>query len=181
MTDPLAHPQAFVAKNSASVPLRPIQILGKRPRKDKLRTTPLPLDDFEHDIVGWESHTDPNMPFNFSTRQKWTWVWLLSATTFLGPFATSILSPATNIIVQEFHNDNATVGSMTVTVYLLGYVVGPIFIGPLSEVYGRRPVLNAANCFFCVWHVGCALAPNIETLIVSRLFAGVGGAACLVS
>lgn len=82
---------------------------------------------------------------------------------------------------QEFHNDNAIVGSMTVSIYLLGYVVGPIIIAPLSEIYGRKHVLTAANVFFCVWQIGCALAPNIETLIISRFFSGVGGAGCLVS
>lgn len=121
------------------------------------------------------------MPFNFSKRQKWTWVWLLSIITLLTPFATSILSPAINILDADFHNTDATVGSMTVSIYLFGYVVGPVFIGPFSEVYGRKLVLSAANVFFCLWQIGCALAPNIETLIVSRFFSGVGGAACLVS
>jgi MFS family permease len=120
------------------------------------------------------------MPFHFSRWHKWIWVWLLSAITLLTPFATSILSPAINTLDADFHNDNATVGSMTVSIYLFGYVVGPVFIGPLSEVYGRKLVLSAANVFFCLWQIGCALAPNVETLIVSRFFSGVGGAACLV-
>jgi multidrug resistance protein len=49
----------------------------------------------------------------------------------------------------------------------------------LSEVYGRRIVLSGANWFFVVWQIGCALAPNIETLIICRLFAGIGGSGCL--
>lgn len=49
----------------------------------------------------------------------------------------------------------------------------------MSEIYGRRIVLSCANWFFVVWQIGCALAPNIETLIISRLFAGMGGAGCL--
>lgn len=136
--------------------------------------------ELEKDIVGWESQTDPDVPFNFTKRQKWTWVWLLSTITLIGPFTSSILSPAINILDKELDDVSATVGSLTVTIYLVGYVVGPIFIGPLSEIYGRKNVLNAANCFFCLWQVGCALAPNIATLIISRFFSGIGGAACLV-
>jgi MFS family permease len=121
------------------------------------------------------------MPFNFSRWDKWVWVGLLSAITLLTPFASSILSPAITTLDREFRNDNDIVGSMTVSIYLLGYVVGPIIIAPLSETYGRKPVLTSANAFFCLWQIGCALAPNIETLIISRFFSGVGGAGCLVS
>jgi multidrug resistance protein len=52
-------------------------------------------------------------------------------------------------------------------------------LSPLSEIYGRQPVLNAANVFFTLWQIGCALAPNIGSLIGFRFLAGVGGSACL--
>lgn len=121
------------------------------------------------------------MPLNFPARKKWTMVSLLAAITFLTPFASSILAPGITALQKEFNNYNSVVGTMTVSVYLLGYVVGPLFLAPLSELYGRRIVLSAANCFFCVWQIGCALAPSIEALIVFRFLAGIGGAGCLVS
>ncbi|RWA06219.1 hypothetical protein EKO27_g8880 [Xylaria grammica] len=145
----------------------------------RLRYEPLPTSNLAEGIVGWDSQDDNAMPFNFPQRDKWTWVGLLSAMTLLTPFASSILSPAITTLDKEFNNDNAIVGSMTVSIYLLGYVVGPVIIAPLSEIYGRKPVLTAANAFFCVWQIGCALAPNIETLVISRFFSGVGGAGCL--
>ncbi|KAI1144750.1 major facilitator superfamily domain-containing protein [Nemania diffusa] len=150
-----------------------------RASRARLRYEPLPITNINEGIVGWDSQEDAAMPFNFSQRHRWIWVGLLSAITLLTPFASSILSPAITVLDQEFHNDNAIVGSMTVSIYLLGYVVGPIIIAPLSEIYGRKHVLTAANVFFCVWQIGCALAPNIETLIISRFFSGVGGAGCL--
>ncbi|OKL63716.1 hypothetical protein UA08_00013 [Talaromyces atroroseus] len=122
---------------------------------------------------------NPEMPWNFSPWSKWMWVGLLSAITLLTPFASSILSPAIDSLDKEFGNDSAMVGSFTVSIYLLGYVVGPVFIAPFSEIYGRKPVLTVANAFFCLWQIGCALAPNIQTLIVCRFFGGVGGVACL--
>ena len=52
-------------------------------------------------------------------------------------------------------------------------------LAPLSELYGRRVVLSSANWFFVLWQIGCALSKNIQTLIVCRLFAGIGGSACI--
>ena len=49
----------------------------------------------------------------------------------------------------------------------------------MSEIYGRKIVLSCANWFFVVWQIGCALAPNITTLIICRLLAGMGGVGCL--
>ncbi|KAK6085065.1 MFS multidrug transporter [Seiridium cupressi] len=147
--------------------------------KDGLRYEPLPVTNLEDGLVGWESQDDLEMPFNFPVWRKWTWVGLLSAITLLTPFASSILSPAINSLDQEFGNNNAVVGSMTVSIYLLGYVVGPVFIAPLSEMYGRKPVLSVANAFFCLWQIGCALAPNIGTLIAFRFLSDVDGAGCL--
>ncbi|OTA87944.1 hypothetical protein M434DRAFT_375207 [Hypoxylon sp. CO27-5] len=139
----------------------------------------LPVTNLNEGIIGWESQDDPDIPLNFPAWDKWMWVGFLSTITLLTPFASSILSPAISRLDEEFGNNDAIVGSMTVSIYLLGYVVGPVFIAPLSETYGRKPVLSAANTFFCLWQVGCALAPNIETLVVSRFFSGVGGAGCL--
>lgn len=62
---------------------------------------------------------------------------------------------------------------------MLGYAVGPLILAPLSEIYGRRIVLTGANTFFCVWQIGCALSPNLPSLIVFRFLAGIGGSGCL--
>lgn len=69
---------------------------------------------------------------------------------------------------------------MTVSIYLLGCVVSLIVIPSLSETYDRKLVLVAANIVFCVWQVGCAMAPNIAALIIARFCSGPGGAVCLV-
>ncbi|CEI38405.1 hypothetical protein FVEN_g12404 [Fusarium venenatum] len=57
--------------------------------------------------------------------------------------------------------------------------LGPPFLSPLSEIYGRRIVLNLANIFFCAFTLGYALAPNLGGLITMRLLAGLGGSTCL--
>jgi MFS family permease len=121
------------------------------------------------------------MPLNFPSRKKWTIIALLSAITLVTPFASSILAPGIEHLDEDFGNKDELLGATTVSIYLLGYVIGPLFLAPLSELYGRKPVLGAANVFFCAWQIGCALAPNIASLIVFRFFSGIGGAGCLVS
>ncbi|KAL1838172.1 hypothetical protein VTJ49DRAFT_2974 [Mycothermus thermophilus] len=147
--------------------------------RDRIPWTPIPVSNLDEGVVGWESQDDPAMPLNFPARKKWLMVSFLSAITLLTPFASSILAPGIASLNQEFGNKNSIVGTMTVSVYLLGYVIGPLFLAPLSELYGRRPVLTSANLFFCIWQIGCALAPSIEALIVFRFLSGIGGAGCL--
>ncbi|AEO68651.1 uncharacterized protein THITE_121452 [Thermothielavioides terrestris NRRL 8126] len=147
--------------------------------RERIPFAPIPESNLAEGIVGWESQDDPAMPLNFPTAKKWLIVGLLSVITLLTPFASSILAPGIERLDREFGNTNDIVGTMTVSIYLLGYVIGPLFLAPLSELYGRRTVLTAANVFFCVWQIGCALAPSIATLIVFRFFTGIGGSGCL--
>ncbi|GAB1214942.1 hypothetical protein ATERTT37_004123 [Aspergillus terreus] len=147
--------------------------------KGGLRQEPIPITDLDAGIVGWESQDDPAFPMNFPAWKKWLLLGLVSLVTLTTPFASSILSPAIGSVGKEFHNTSETVGALTVSIYLVGYVIGPLFMAPLSEIYGRRLVLASANVFFCVWQIGCALAPNMAALIVFRLLCGIGGAGCL--
>ncbi len=158
-----------------------LSFTSRRKTRERIPWTPIPTSNLRDGIVGWDSQDDPDMPLNFPRRKKLLLVGLVSSITFVTPFASSILSPGIAHLDEDFGNSNDTVGALTVSIYLLGYVIGPLFLAPLCEIYGRKPVLGAANVFFCIWQIGCALAPNIESLIVFRLFSGIGGAGCLVS
>ncbi|KAF7592249.1 hypothetical protein BBP40_000450 [Aspergillus hancockii] len=138
-----------------------------------------PETDLDRGIVGWDGQDDPANPQNFAPNKNWLTLGLISAFTFISPLASSMFSPAVSYMAAEFKETNETILSFTVSIYLLGYVFGPMILAPLSKIYGRCIVLSAANWFFVVWQIGCALAPNIATLIVFRLFAGIGGSACL--
>ncbi len=134
--------------------------------------------DLDNGIVGWESQHDPAMPLNFTKRRKWLIVSLLAAITFITPWSSSILAPALGAMQKDFNVTNETKGAMPVSIFLLGYAVGPLFLSPLSEIYGRNYLMIASNAFFCLWLIGCALAPTLETLIFFRFMCGVGGSAC---
>jgi|TARA_R110002003_G_scaffold28_6_gene1566 multidrug resistance protein len=104
---------------------------------------------------------------------------MVAAITFLSPLASSIFAPGIPFVNADFHNSSQLLGSFAVSVYILGFAVGPLFLSPLSEIYGRCIVLNCSNVFFCAFTLGCALAPNLGGLIGMRFLAGLGGSACL--
>ncbi|KAJ5436872.1 Major facilitator superfamily domain general substrate transporter [Penicillium cf. griseofulvum] len=138
-----------------------------------------PETDLSRGIVGWDGQDDPNNPQNFPANKKWALLSLISVMTLISPLASSMFSPAVSYVGAEFRVTDQTILSLSISIYVLGYAFGPILLAPLSEVYGRRVVISGANWFFVVWQIGCALAPNIQTLIICRLFAGIGGSGCL--
>lgn len=152
--------------------------LSRKKTQEKLPPPVLPVMDLDNGVVGWEGQDDPAMPLNFTPFRKWLMIWLLSAITFMTPWSSSILAPALGQIQAEFHVGSATLAAMPVSIFLLGYAVGPLVLSPLSELHGRNVVMLASNLVFCLWLVGCALAPSLDALIVFRFLCGVGGSAC---
>lgn len=77
--------------------------------------------------------------------------------------------------MREFHSTNDMLGSFVVSVFILGYMVGPFVIAPLSEMYGRVPLYHTCNILFLIFTIACAVAQSLPQLIVFRLLAGVAG------
>ncbi|KAG4028901.1 hypothetical protein MFRU_018g00130 [Monilinia fructicola] len=166
------------SKSSGGSRLSRITHRSNTPRA-KLPPRPLPVSNLAIGIVGWDSQTDPEMPLNFPEPKKWILTGLLASITFISPLASSMFAPGVTFADKEFHNTSLILSSFTVSIFVLGYVVGPLILAPLSEIYGRRYVLTGGNIIFCVWQIGCALAPSLESLIGFRFLAGLGGSGCL--
>ncbi|KAK5168210.1 uncharacterized protein LTR77_006779 [Saxophila tyrrhenica] len=71
-------------------------------------------------------------------------------------------------------------GILGVTTYLIGMAVGSVILAPLSEMYGRRPIYIMALGGFVVFVIPCAVATNIQTILVTRFF-GAFCAAAMIS
>ncbi|KAF2120723.1 major facilitator superfamily domain-containing protein [Lophiotrema nucula] len=151
----------------------------KSSKKTALKPEVYPLMDLDQGLVGWDSQEDPTNPRNFADKRKWFTLGLVSAITFLSPLASSIFAPGISFLNADFHNTSQILGAFSVSVFVLGFAIGPLFLSPLSEIYGRRIVLNLSNIVFCAFNLGCALAPNLTGLIIMRCIAGIGGSACL--
>ena len=106
---------------------------------------------------------------------------LLMASTLMAPLALDMYTPAVPEMPGHFGTDEATIG-ITLSGFFLCFTLSMPVFGPLSDKYGRRPLLIASYAFFMLGALGCAVAPNVAVLIVSRLVQGFGaGGACALS
>lgn len=80
-------------------------------------------------------------------------------------------------IAKRFHVTNDQQRVLPISMYLVGYVLGPLLFGPLSESYGRKMIMLSTFFFFTVFTMACALSPNWPALLVFRLIAGINAAA----
>ena len=88
----------------------------------------------------------------------------------------TIMAPALSLIATEL-DMNSVEAVMAMSSYMLATAFGPMLIGPLSEVYGRAPILHASNVWFLIWNLVCGFASTKGLLIAARLLAGLGASA----
>lgn len=81
--------------------------------------------------------------------------------------------------MEDLHETSQSIGSLMITIYLMGYALGPLFLAPLSEIYGRYPVVVISTWAFNAFLLGCSFVGNMPGLIVLRLLAGTGGSAVM--
>ncbi|KAL1966058.1 hypothetical protein VTN77DRAFT_4806 [Rasamsonia byssochlamydoides] len=152
---------------------------GYREEGDDVERGSTPADDKssprDPNIVDWDGPDDPMNPMNWPFRKKFIATATISIITLLTPLGSSMFAPGVPNVMEDFKSDNVYLASFVVSVYLLGYCFGPLVIAPLSELYGRMPLYNICNVLFTVFNVACAVAPNMGSLIVFRLFAGLAG------
>ncbi|KAL4804681.1 major facilitator superfamily domain-containing protein [Aspergillus unguis] len=127
-------------------------------------------------LVAFSEPHDAENPKDWPTGRKWAVTDVLSATGFNRIMVSTIMAPALTTIAKEFDMNSAE-SAMAMSIYLLATAIGPLFIGPLSEVYGRKRILHASNIWFLVWNLVCGFANGKELLIASRFLAGFGASA----
>lgn len=101
---------------------------------------------------------------------------LLSA---IGPFAIDMYLPALPSIGRSL-GASMTAVQTSLMAFFISLAIGQIIYGPLSDMYGRKPPLYFGLALFAVSSVGCALAPDVQTLIVLRFIQGLGASAGMV-
>ncbi|TEY59416.1 hypothetical protein BOTCAL_0193g00180 [Botryotinia calthae] len=127
-------------------------------------------------LVAFTIPQDPTNPKCWPTYQKWHTTLVLSSTGFNRIAVSTIMAPALHIVASELHMTSLE-SVMAMSVYLLATAFGPLLIGPLSELYGRRVVLHTTNIWFLIWNIVCGFARTKELLIAARLMAGLGASA----
>ncbi|MEK8031655.1 multidrug effflux MFS transporter [Ideonella sp. DXS29W] len=97
----------------------------------------------------------------------------------LQPVTTDLYLPALPLLTVELHAPMSA-AQLTMSLVLLAFGIGQLVMGPLSDRFGRKPVLLGGLGLHGAASIGCALAPSIDTLIACRAFQGLGLAASIV-
>ncbi len=104
---------------------------------------------------------------------------LLIAMSMVGPMATHIVVPAVPGLVQKFNTDAGT-AQLTVSLFLMGLATSQLFLGPLSDRFGRRPVLLLGLGLTTLTGAAASVAPTIGWLVFVRTLQSFGASSGLV-
>lgn len=91
-----------------------------------------------------------------------------------GPISTDLYLPTLPALMAAFSSSESQV-ELTLSIFLAGFAVSQLVCGPLSDRFGRRPVLLGGLIIYVAASVACALAESMTGLIVARLFQALGG------
>jgi DHA1 family bicyclomycin/chloramphenicol resistance-like MFS transporter len=104
---------------------------------------------------------------------------LLVAMTACGTLGMHVIIPALPAMARALDMSIGT-AQLTITLYLIGLAIGQLLYGPVSDQFGRRPVLLVGLSLFTAASIVTALAPNAAILIAARILQSIGGCAGLV-
>ncbi|KAF8168994.1 major facilitator superfamily domain-containing protein [Mycena galopus ATCC 62051] len=155
----------YIDAGSSNLPPKPTGNSGRAPLDEE---------------ISWDGPDDPANPKNWTDRRKWMITLTCILMTVNVTFASSAPTSATVAILEAF-NVSEEVSYLITTTFLLGYVFGPFFWGPGSELVGRRPIFVFAMSAYTILILGQGLAQNIETLLITRFLAGFFAVAPLVN
>jgi DHA1 family bicyclomycin/chloramphenicol resistance-like MFS transporter len=107
------------------------------------------------------------------------WIAALAALTAVVALSIDMSLPAQPTLAARFAVDDEVAG-LTLSTFIIGFAGAQIFVGYLSDAWGRRPVLIGGLVLFTLAGIACTLSPSIELLIAFRIVQGVGAAAAPV-
>jgi DHA1 family bicyclomycin/chloramphenicol resistance-like MFS transporter len=104
---------------------------------------------------------------------------IVSLLVLIAPFSGGIFLPSMPSMARDLGTDYAGI-QLALSIFMLGIGVSQLIIGPLSDRFGRRPVLKWTMVLYVGASVACVVAPNIEALLAARVIQSFGGCAGLV-
>jgi multidrug resistance protein len=115
---------------------------------------------------------DSENPHNWSRGFRWYITLMASLLVVCIAFGSSIVTGGLGLI-EEKYNVSLEVATLTCSIMVCGFAIGPLLWSPLSEIIGRRPVYIISLTLYVIFNIPCALAPNIGGLLVCRFLCGV--------
>ncbi|RAQ55328.1 polyamine transporter 3 [Aspergillus flavus] len=115
---------------------------------------------------------DPANPFNWSRLYRWYITMVVSALVVCIAYGSSIVTGGLGLIEEKYHV-SLEVATLTCSIMVCGFAVGPLLWSPLSEIIGRQPVYIISLALYTIFQIPCALSPNIGGLLACRFLCGV--------
>lgn len=169
MADALADHEKKNTSAPSSAHSEPLQhdIEGRR----HSGTTPL-------DVLEKVRETDEAHPINWSLWKKWS---VITVYCLLQVYVTmtSTMYVSVETFIQEKFPSTTQVVTLGQSMFIIGTAVGPVFLGPLSDLGGRKWVYVASILVYAIFNIGCALAYNLPMLIIFCFLVGVAGSTAL--
>ena len=131
-------------------------------------------EDTDDRIIVTFDENDKTNPFQWS---RWKKLYVVIVGIFMvlnSTIGSALPSGATETTQQYFDIRNEELLVLPISIYLIGYVLGPIVFAPLSESYGRKIIMICTFVLFTAFAMASALAPTFASLIVFRLLVGIG-------
>ncbi|PBK69271.1 MFS general substrate transporter [Armillaria solidipes] len=132
--------------------------------------------------VGWYGDDDPENPRNWSPKKRAFVAFSISLLTFSVYIGSAIYTPSIPGIMADF-NVSLTKATLGLTLYVLAYGIGPMFLSPLQELpkLGRNPVYMGTLFLFVIFQIPVATAQNISTILAFRFLTGLVGSPALAT
>ncbi|KAJ7232962.1 major facilitator superfamily domain-containing protein [Mycena haematopus] len=133
-------------------------------------------------LVDWDGESDPENPRNWSFRKRAFVAFEISFLTFSIYIGSAIYTSSIPGLMSEF-NVSLTTATLGLTLYVLAYGIGPMFLSPLQElpILGRNPVYMATLFLFVIFQIPIVTATNISTVLAMRFMTGFFGSPALAT
>ncbi|THW34771.1 synaptic vesicle transporter [Aureobasidium pullulans] len=130
-------------------------------------------------VVVWIDN-DPRNPMTWPDWQKWCLVALVSIATLAVAFVSSAYTGGLSEVIVQFQTSQLIV-TLGVSLFVLGFAIGPLMWAPMSEIFGRQVLFIGTYAALTAFNAGAAGAQNITTLLLMRFFAGSFGSSPLTN
>lgn len=113
-------------------------------------------------------------PFTLPAARKNILLALSCISTMCAAYTAGAYSPPSVAMAKDLGTSHLAV-LVGITTFCLGFAIAPMALAPVSEIWGRRPVLVLAGFLFAVFQAVCSVMPNLAGMLIARFFVGVGG------
>lgn len=144
------------------------------------RDYPPMVPNRERYLVSFDGPDDPLHPHNFPLKKKLLYASVVGMCAMGISLGSAMFSAAAPVVDKEYGVGNE-VGILGTSFFVFGFASGPIIWGPLTELYGRKPILIISGVMYSCFSFACGSSKDIQSVLITRFFSGFVGSSSLVA